>query len=295
MAGKSALLRKILVASDLSDQSGLAIDRAAKLAREHEAEIIIVHVVDEDLPSEAQSYLTTTSDHDIRAKLARNSDAESLTKTIDIVVGRPDLDIAERAVAEEADLIVVGLHQRLLDENLDIQGTVAERIIQGTHLPVLVVKNQPRGPYKSVVVGVDFSAYSVEATQSAAIIAPDAILHLVHAYQSQPNLLVRFRDSEARARSAEHLHARMTSFIARQMATLEESAVAKLSKCPEVRHVYEPGEAHEVLKSQIIQTEADLVAVGTHGRIGLTRSILGSVSTEIMNDRLADVLVVRPY
>ena len=295
MADKSTSLRKILVASDLLDQSGLAMDRAARLAREHGAEIIIVHVVDEDLPSKAQSYLTTTSDHDIRAKLARNPDAESLTKTIDIVVGRPDLDIAERAVAEDADLIVVGLHQRLLDENLDIQGTVAERIIQGTHLPVLVVKNQPRGPYKSVVVGVDFSAYSVEATQSAAIIAPDATLHLVHAYQSQPNILMRFRDSEARARSADHHHERMTSFIARHMAVLEESALANLSKCPEMHHVYEPGEAHEVLKSQIIQTEADLISVGTHGRIGLARSILGSVSTAILNDRLADVLVVRPY
>lgn len=295
MADTSTSLRKVLVASDLSDQAGLAIDRACELAREHAAEVVIVHVVDEDLPSNAQSYLTTTSDHDIRSKLAKNPFADGLTKTIDIVVGQPDLDIVERAEIEQADMIVVGLHTRLLEENLDIRGTNAERIIQGTHLPVLVVKNQPRGAYRSVVVGVDFSAFSAEAVRSAAIVAPSALLHLVHAYENQPNVFARFRDSEAGARSVDQRHARMTHFIKRQMATLEESALSELTQHPEVRHVYQDGEPHEVLKTQIGQTKADLITVGTHGRVGLARSILGSVSTEILNDRLADVLVVRPY
>ena len=288
-------LRKILVASDLSDQAGLAIDRAVELAREHGAEIIIVHVVDEDLPSDAQSFLTTTSDHDIRAKLARHPHAEGLTKSIDIVVGRPDLDIAEAAESEQADLIVAGLHKRLLDENLDIQGTIAESIIQGTHLPVLVVKNRPRGPYRSVVVGIDFSAFSFDALSSAARVAPEAALHLVHAYQSPSDVSARFRDTDAVARSANLRHARMKQFFSKQILALEQGAFDGLSEYPNVHHVCQEGEAHDVLKAQIDQTKADLVVVGTHGRIGLARSLLGSVSTEILNDRLADVLVVRPY
>ena len=208
MAGTSSTLQKILVASDLSDQAGIAVDRAIELGVEHEAEVVVVHIVDESLPDNAQSYLITTSDHDIRSKLAKNPQAEGLTKTIDVVVGRPDLDIVERAEIEEADLIVVGLHTRLLEENLDIRGTVAERIIQETHLPVLVVKNKPHGPYRSAVVGVDFSAFSVEAVRSAAVVAPASTLHLVHAYPQHSGLFAQFRDSEAGARSADRRHRR---------------------------------------------------------------------------------------
>ena len=44
-------LQRILVASDLSEQANIAIDRAVELACEHNAELIVLHIVDEDCPS----------------------------------------------------------------------------------------------------------------------------------------------------------------------------------------------------------------------------------------------------
>ena len=41
MAAEMQTLQRILVASDFSDQAGVAIDRAVELAREHEAELSI--------------------------------------------------------------------------------------------------------------------------------------------------------------------------------------------------------------------------------------------------------------
>ena len=288
-------LQRILVASDLSEQANIAIDRAVELAREHKAELIVLHIVDEDLPSYVKNYLMTATDRNIRNLLSRKPHSKETTITIDIVVGRPDLDIAERAEVENADLIVVGLHDRILEENLKIQGTLVEQVIQKTSLPVLVVKNQPREPYSSVVVGVDFSDYSQAAARSAAIVAPGATLHLVHACQRQPDLSSQLHDAGKESNPLDECAVRMQSSKMSKMTSFGERAVAGIDKKPSLHHVLEGGETHAVLKAQISNSDADLVSIGTHGRTGIARSLLGSVATDILNDRLVDVLVVRAH
>jgi len=297
MAVSPTGLNKILVASDLSDQSGIAIRRAMELGREHAAEVIVVHVIDEDLPETARSFLTTTSDHYVRQIIATDPWARDLNVTINVVSGRPDIDIAERAEIAHADLIVVGLHTRLLEENLEIQGTVAERIIQATRLPVLVVKDTPRGPYRSVLVGLDFSPFSLAAVRTAMSVAADAKLHLVHAYEPISGLqhLARVREPGLSERIDAKWQSRMERFIDTEMQKL-------LDECPPDRrggrmlsHISLGGSPHEVLLREAERTGAELIVIGAHGRTGLARLVLGSVSTELLNDRIADILVVRPF
>jgi nucleotide-binding universal stress UspA family protein len=48
-----------------------------------------------------------------------------------------------------------------------------------------------------------------------------------------------------------------------------------------------------VLKNYVTAEAADLLVMSTHGRSGLSRSLLGSVSTDLINERLCDVLVLR--
>ena len=292
MPDQSLALKKILVATDLSDQAGAAIGRAVELGIEHEAEVIIVHIVQEGLPQEAESFLMATSDRHVRDGIADLPRASQVTMTIDIVSGRPDLDIVERAELEQADLIVVGLHSRLLEENLSIQGTVAEQIIQRTHLPVLVVKNKPSGPYRSVLVGVDFSAFSREAVGAAVRVAPHADLYLTHAYQVNTDVMIAFRRSEARDKMAAARKLRLEAFIHGEMNRLMNVGSAGKLKFHQNARIGEPS---AVLKAEAKRIGAELVVMGTHGRIGLKRSILGSVTTDLLNDRLADVLTVRPF
>ncbi|MGI9523631.1 MAG: universal stress protein [Hyphomicrobiaceae bacterium] len=295
MIAQSTKLRKIIVASDLSDQAGLAIDRAIELGFEHDAEVVIVHIVDEGLPADVQSYLMTASDHDIRKKLEDHPLARQVTATIDIVAGRPDLDITERADIEECDLIVLGLHNRILEENLAIEGSIVERIVANTHLPVLIVKNTPSGAYKSVVVGIDFSVHALEAATWASTIAPTASIQLIHAYQNPLDLTSRLNRTGASSRSLERRQALMTEVVAREMSELEERALSGFSVRPKVQRISIEGLPHEVLSSEATRLQAELIAIGTHGRLGLARTVVGSVATEILNKRVADVLVVRPY
>ena len=290
-------LSKVLVASDLSAQSALAIERAVELGIEHGGEVIIVHVVDESLPADAQSFMMTTSDHHIRQTIGGLAHADQAEITIDIVAGRPELDVVERAEIEGADCIVVGLHSRLLAENLAIEGTLAEQIIRATHKPVLVVKDKPKGRYRTVLAGVDFSAFSRAGVRAANLLAPNAVLYLLHAFEgaASGSFFTRLSDESSRGKYASAYRERLEVFIGDELRRLAEDGAAAGRDASKVHFISEEGQAHEVLKSQAERLSADLIVLGTHGRVGVARAVLGSVARDIINDRLTDVLVVRPY
>lgn len=276
-------LKQVLVATDLSGHADHAIDRALQLAAAHGAELDLVYVMDQEegLPAEAQAEITANSEKAIRAKLAAKPLVDQVKMTIDLVVGNAETDIVERAVMSNADCIVLGLHDRILRENLAIEGTLAETIIGSTTLPVLLVHNTSSAPYRSVVVGVDFSPLSDAAIAAAVLIAPEAILHLVHAYEG----------GQDQAHLAEQ---KLGKFVADEGKVFQRAAVQ--AGLPEiaVRTVAEQGNPREALTVLINRREADLLVLGTRGRTGLRRTLLGSVTTDLINERLCDVLVIRP-
>ena len=202
--------------------------------------------------------------------------------------GRPDIDVVERAELDEADLVVVGLHSRVLEENLAIQGTVAEQVMQATRIPVPVVKDLPRGPSWSVLVGVDFAMFSRAAVTVARSIATDANLHLVHAFEPISGMqhLARIREPEIAKRIAKSWQCRLNKFIDYEMAVL-----ADIGAKGSIDIVSSSGDPREVLRSMAKRVDAQLIVMGTHGRTGLTRFMLGSVTTQVLNDRFADVLM----
>lgn len=276
----TSVLKQVLVATDLSGHSDRAVERALRLAAARGAELDIVHVMEEGLPAEAQAEVTAANENAIRERLAASPFADQVKVTIDLVVGSAETDIVERAVMANADCIVLGLHDRLLAENLAIEGTLAETVIGSCTLPVLLVCSEPRGPYQTVVVGIDFSPLSHAAVQAAVLIAPEAALHLVHAYEGDND----------QAHMAEQ---RLKSFVSGESQVFERAALQ--AGLPElaVRTIAEQGDPRDALKTQINSRGADLLVLGTHGRTGLTRTLLGSVTTDLINAHLCDVLVIR--
>jgi len=277
----TSVLKQVLVATDLSDSSDRAVERALQLAAARGAELDIVHVMEEGLPAEAQAEVAATDENAIREKLAASPFADQVKVTIDLVVGNAETDIVERAVMANADCIVLGLHDRLLAENLAIEGTLAETVIGNSTLPVLLVRNEPRSPYQTVVVGIDFSSLSHAAIEAAVLIAPEATLHLVHAYEGDAD----------QAHMAEQ---KLKAFVSGESRVFERAAVQAGLRELTVRTIAEQGDPREALKTQITSRGADLLVLGTHGRTGLARTLLGSVTTDLINARLCDVLVIRP-
>lgn len=143
METKSA--RKILVATDFSEGSDEAIDRAIEMARPSGAAVEIIHVVElaEEFP-----FGTTYFDADYGALYA-NIDAQLASRAArfraaglacetKIVEGSASTEIARRGRDIGADLIVVGTHGRTGLAHAML-GSVAERVVRRASCPVLTV------------------------------------------------------------------------------------------------------------------------------------------------------------
>jgi nucleotide-binding universal stress UspA family protein len=150
-------------------------------------------------------------------------------------------------------------------------------------------------PY-TVVVGVDYCEHSDLVLDSAFDLAsekPAAVVHVLNVLPAPQSFLtpdiISTWDGKAVAmgESAQDLKQYVTRF-------LEKRTLAKRGNPARVvTHVLVDRPAYQ-LAQLASDVEADLVVVGTHGRSGVSRLVLGSVAE--MTTRLAPcpVLVIRP-
>ena len=159
-------MRMILAGTDLSARSDRALHRAALLAREFKARLLILHVVDDDQPPalidqdrrQAKALLDGQALH--LAELA-NAPPDLLVK-----VGDP-FDIIVRTAREQgADLIVLGAHRKRILRDIFV-GTTIERVMRTGSAPVLMVNGFPDDPYRRLLLAIDMSEASARAAQAA--------------------------------------------------------------------------------------------------------------------------------
>lgn len=150
------MFKRILVAVDASDTSGLALETALGLAAEANAALRIVHAVDVsnvnlgaeylDYPQVSESLVK--NGHDIletaQAKAAAaGCEADTGLVVIDSLGQRLPEAIASDADAWAADLIVIGTHGRRGLSRLFL-GSIAEGVVRVASQPVLLVKEKDR-------------------------------------------------------------------------------------------------------------------------------------------------------
>ena len=137
--------KKILVATDFSDGSDEALDRAIEMAAASHASLEIMHVLElaEEFPFGSTYFdadygaLYSNIDRQLteRAERARAAGIACETKIID---GGAVNEITRRGRAIDADLIVVGTHGRTGLAHA-LMGSVAERVVRRASCPVLTV------------------------------------------------------------------------------------------------------------------------------------------------------------
>ena len=139
--------------------------------------------------------------------------------------------------------------------------------------------------FKKILVPIDFSSYSDEAVNYAAIISKkfEAEFILMHVIESLPYTVT---DT---LRLIEHRRALETiakSLLDNLSKKLRETKVA-------VRTFLVSGAAyHEILKKSQ-REKVDLIVMGTHGRTGLEHLLLGSVAEKVVRLSSCPVLTVR--
>ena len=159
-------VRKILYATDLSDNSRLAFGYAAGLAQRYDAQMLVVHVVEPINPNTYMQISSMLGESEwINLQLERNTELTDeimsklkrfcleLQTNIDsfrlrddqILVrkGFPVEEIKNLAAEQSVDLIVMGTHGYGLVKDALMGGTV-RRLVHLSKIPVLVVPNPER-------------------------------------------------------------------------------------------------------------------------------------------------------
>ena len=295
------IVTHILFATDFSPSSTPAYRYAVEWAKVFEAQLTLFHGLslqpglDIDA-SIAQQYL------DEQRKVAEEKLQELLTEAhkhvsrtgIEMRTGLASAQICDVARECKADLIITGTHG-WTGFNRVLFGSIAERVIQRAPCPVLSIPD--RGPEETedlhtisvqprqIVLPLDFSDCSMDAYEYGVQIAKwfDASLTLLYAIEplsySLDFSLTHPLEDKANRKKIEQQLEKLTTVLLDQGLTARYELVDKPSM-------------EAILKASTTQ-EADLVIMGTHGRKGLPRLILGSTTAKVLQHSPYPILTVK--
>jgi nucleotide-binding universal stress UspA family protein len=288
--------KKILCPIDFSPGSQQAMRVAIRIASEADAELVLGHAwyvppvafsgeyafsqaVLEELEGDARAAL------DSATREATALGAKRLTSKL--LAGMPRHEIAKLLEHDPAfDLVVMGTHGRTGLTRV-LLGSVAESVVRHAPCSVLVVR--PDGEAKRfthVLCPIDFSDSSRHAVEVAVGLVQPArgAITLLHVIDPPTRFARREQTlellSELDRYSTEHLDA-----WAAQLESRVSSPVRKLARTGW------PGA--EILAALDEDPAVDLVVMGSHGRAGMERMLLGSVAEKVVRHARCPVLVAR--
>lgn len=288
-------LHMLLAAIDFSASSHNVALRAAMMAQRIGAKLELVHVLDKRELNELQRLL---GENDEVIKYIRSQTRELLLQLANNI-GEPlgenaschlvEGDVIEAITTQantlNANLLIIGaqgssfIRQRLL-------GTTAERLLRMTQCSVLSVKQPPRMAYQSVLVPIDFSPWSLDAIHLTQVIAPQAKLTLLHAYQ------VPFEKQMRKVGEKEEAIQCYKDKICQEADTrLHQTAMDAGISTRNWHPVVKYGDAVQRILEQEEEQGFDLVVIGKHGHGVVEEFLLGSNTRKILTHSQCDVLI----
>lgn len=281
---------RILAATDFSTRSHRALRRAGVLAQSKGAELVLVHVVDDDHPTDLVEIERREAERILTEQIGAISELRSVECRPMVVTGDPFDGILRTAEAVKADLIVMGTHRKQLLRDIFV-GTTIERVIRTGSYSVLMVNNEVRQPYRSSLAAVDVSEPSANAIRTAismGLIGGRGSTFL-HAFLpvGKGKLSVAGIDEAAVSEYVKSERERIMAEVA-GFLTVNQLLDPKLS----LR--VEEGGIFEVIARTIEEMRPDLLILGTHSRTWLLKVLLGSVTEEALRSLDIDILAVPP-
>lgn len=167
-------------------------------------------------------------------------------------------------------------------------GSTAGRVIRKATCPVLVVRGELRVPPERVLLAVDLSPLSADVARSTLSLLdrirvdarPEVEVLFILTGREERLLRARSDEEEPGATARRHLH-RFTAACRTDTALTVTERLAY-------------GEAADEILERASELHPDLIAVGTHGRSGFERLMIGSVAADVARSAPTSVLVVPP-
>lgn len=270
------LLEKILLATDFSKSSKNLVKNAIGLAKTFNSKIILVHVLPYIKNEKASTFL----------KEAVLKELETINEKIikeGIKTDKPILEygnhfdrIIQTADSINANVIVIGAGEKLKDDRYQL-GTTAEKIIRQSNKPVWVIKNENSVNVRNILCPIDFSKESKRALKNAITMAHRFKAELivfsvyeVHNFE-QPNYKFNWDEDNEFVLSA---HKKEFDLFLKNFNLTDLSWEKEIEK---------GDSAVEILKA-LKRYKSDLLIIGTTGKSGLTRILLGSVTEKVIRE-----------
>jgi len=287
--------KKILCPIDFSPGSQQAMRVAVRLATEADVELVLVHAFYMPPLALASEYalapdlvqrMSVDAKHSLEAAVGEATSLGAKRVAAKFVDGLPWTMIVSALDDAAFDLVVIGTHGRTGLARI-LLGSVAEKVVR--HAPCSVLTVRPDAEVKaftSILCPVDFSASSRRAVDLAAeVVKPGGagitLLHVLDvpvAFSGEPTVPEFTRNLDKHA--------------AELLDTWAVQLRAKVAVPVTIRsRIGTPGAQTLALLDN--EPNVDLVVMGSRGRTGITRALLGSVAEKIVRHAKCPVLVAR--
>jgi nucleotide-binding universal stress UspA family protein len=291
--------KKLFVAIDFSPGSDEALREAHRRAVKG-AQLAVCHVVPNELRNNVL-FPQDTWNAALQFPLEMKKIGDAAVARVTEITGRtegeyefilddgsPDAVILSRAEEWLADLIIVGSQGQTSATEI-LLGSVTDSVVRHAHSPVLVVrKGNQTGP---VIAGTDFSdpaqpalkAAANEAERMGAALIAFHSLDLVWSALSYPAMAFGGAPVDKSPEDVAKLNVAATERLEESLKELNTRGEA----------VVTTGAAGAAILEVAAERKASLIVVGTVGRTGLRRALLGSVAETVVRQANCSVLVVR--
>jgi len=284
---------KLLLAADGSQFSEGAIREAIRLAKKCSSKLSALSVIETNpeyasiAPQLLEKAETAAREHleSVKAQAKK----EGVECSTSILEGEDSYNyIAEEAAKQKISMIIMGRRGRTGLKRLAM-GSTAARVIGHAPCNVLVVPRAAIVEFKSIVIATDGSPYSTAAASEAIGIAKRnnsklTVISVVPAELATPT------DIDFAATQYELLAEKEMQVAEKNAKAVKEAA---MKEGVAVQAFVMTGKPADAIIETARDKNADLIIVGSHGRTGIERLLMGSVAERVIVMSSCAVLVVK--
>lgn len=281
-------VKNVLVAIDCSAMAKEALKRAISIAKKKDAQLIVMHVIE---PFFIESpFLKSVDKDEIKQQVVNKIDqlnAEANLKYILFVESGLAVGAITRKVEEtKTDLLVIGTHGKD-DISSSYFGSTALKLIQKTHIPVLIVKNEVNNSYQKILAPTNLSDYSKESILFANALFPKSSIKYLYAFESVDEVqALRYHIS------TEQLNKFRIELLSDAKTALEK--FVKEVGGGEMGLIDFQASICEDILVYLTKDKADLLVLGSKGVNNLNSFVFGSTASYLIQRSPIDVLAYVP-
>ncbi len=281
-------VKQILVAIDRSAMAKEALKRAISITEEKDAQLIVMHVIEP--PFIESPFFQPVDEKEVKQKIAEQIDQLNTEANLKYILfvesGSAAGAITLKAQKIEADLLVVGSHGKG-DIGSKHFGSTTLKIIQNTHIPVLVVKNEVKDTYQKMIAPTNLTDYSKESIIFANALFTKPSRKYLYAFKTMSELSAmtyHISDEQLEAANIE-MTVNAKAALAKFVGDVGDGEMILIDFTASI---------NEDLLAYIANDEAGLLVLGSKGVDNLNSFVFGSTASYLVQRSPIDVLVYVP-